>query len=125
MSLKRHVLPFLGALVVLSLFSSTAFAQQAAEAAATPYTTFGWIAISAGLGIGIAAFGGGIGQGRAVGSAVEGLARNPGSSDEVFVPFIIGIALIESLVIYAFVIALMLWLKLPTISVEGTFMVGG
>lgn len=125
MSLKRKAFAFLSALIVLGLYSSTAFAQQAAEAGGSAYSMFGWLGIAAGFGIGLAALGGGMGMGRAVGSAMTGLARNPGSNDEVFVPFIIGLALIESLVIYAFVIALMIWLKIPTIAVEGTFQVGG
>ncbi|MBI2646392.1 MAG: ATP synthase F0 subunit C, partial [Deltaproteobacteria bacterium] len=48
------------------------------------------------------------GQGKAAASALEGIARNPGASDKIFVPMIIGLALIESLVIYALVIAFML-----------------
>lgn len=69
----------------------------------------GWAAaIGAGLAIALAAFGGAIGQGNATASAVEGIARNPGARGQLFVPLILGLVLIESLVIYAFVIALML-----------------
>ncbi|MDH5560083.1 MAG: F0F1 ATP synthase subunit C [Deltaproteobacteria bacterium] len=70
-------------------------------------------ALGAGLAIGIAAAGGGMGQGKAVSAALEGIARNPGSSDKIFVPMIIGLALIESLVIYALLIAFMLVVKVP------------
>jgi F-type H+-transporting ATPase subunit c len=38
-------------------------------------------------------------------SALEGIARNPSASGKIFTPMIIGLALIESLVIYALVIA--------------------
>lgn len=69
-------------------------------------------ALAAGLGIGIAAFGGALGQGKGVAAALEGIARNPGASGKIFAPMIIGLALIESLVIYAFVISFMLLLKL-------------
>jgi F-type H+-transporting ATPase subunit c len=62
--------------------------------------------IGAGLAIGLAALGGGIGQGRAAGSALEGIARNPSASGKVFVPFILGMALIESLVLFALLIAM-------------------
>jgi F-type H+-transporting ATPase subunit c len=61
--------------------------------------------IGAGLAIGLAAFGGSLGQGKTAGAALEGIARNPTSRGQVFVPMIIGLALIESLVLYAFVIA--------------------
>ena len=69
--------------------------------------TFG-IALGAGLAIGIAALGGGIGQGMAMRGALEGIARNPNATDKIFTPMIIGLALIESLVIYALVIAFVL-----------------
>ena len=69
--------------------------------------TFG-IALGAGLAIGIAALGGGIGQGMAMRGALEGIARNPNATDKIFPPMIIGLALIESLVIYGLVIAFML-----------------
>ena len=69
--------------------------------------TFG-IALGAGLAIGIAALGGSIGQGMAMRGALEGIARNPNATDKIFTPMIIGLALIESLVIYGLVIAFML-----------------
>jgi len=66
------------------------------------------LALGAGLAIGIAAAGGGIGQGRAAASALEGIARNPEATSKVMTPMIIALALIESLVIYALVIAFLL-----------------
>lgn len=66
------------------------------------------LALGAGLAIGVAAFGGGLGQGRAVAAALEGIARNPGAAGQIFTPMILGLALIESLVIYGLVIAIML-----------------
>jgi F-type H+-transporting ATPase subunit c len=69
------------------------------------------IAVS-GLTIAIASTGGAIAQSKALSSALEGIARNPGAGDKIMVPMIIGLAMIESLVIYALVISLMLVLKL-------------
>ena len=69
---------------------------------------FKWCAIAAGFGIAIAAFGCGIGQGIGLRSAVEGIARNPESSGKVTVTMLIGLAMIESLCIYALVISLIL-----------------
>jgi F-type H+-transporting ATPase subunit c len=84
--------------------SATAFAEDGAVAAQATgrglYDTLG-----AALAIGLAAFGGALGQGRTATAALEGIARNPAASGKVFVPMIIGLALIESLVLYAFVIA--------------------
>jgi len=124
MKLNRKAIAFLSSFAVVALFSTSAFAQQgAAQAAAgNAYSMLGWIGIAAGIGIGLAAFGGAIGMGNAVASTMEGIARNPGSRDEVFVPFIIGLALIESLVIYAFVIAFQLQ---GSINLEGTLQIAG
>jgi len=68
---------------------------------------------AAGFGIAIAAFGCGIAQGLGLKSAVEGIARNPESSGKVTVTMLIGLAMIESLCIYALVIALILIYAAP------------
>jgi F-type H+-transporting ATPase subunit c len=73
-------------------------------------------ATAAGFGIAIAAFGCGIAQGLGLRSAVEGIARNPESSGKVTVTLLIGLAMIESLCIYALVISLMLLFKLPDVG---------
>ena len=65
-------------------------------------------AIGAGLAIGLAALGGAIGQGKIGAAAVDGIARNPQSQKVMFVPMILALVLIESLVIYALVIAFQL-----------------
>ncbi|HUN56605.1 MAG TPA: ATP synthase F0 subunit C [Candidatus Binataceae bacterium] len=68
----------------------------------------GLIALGAGLGIGIAALGCGVGQGKLAASAMESIGRNPNSTNQLFVPMIIGLAFIESLTLYALVIAFIL-----------------
>lgn len=83
---------------------SSAFAQDAATHATT--TGLDLAGMGAGLGLGLAALGGALGQGKTAAAALEGIARNPAASDKVFTPMIIGLALIESLVLYAFVVAL-------------------
>ena len=67
-----------------------------------------YIALAAGLGIAIAAFGGALAQGKAGSAALEGIARNPGARQQVFLPLILTLALIESLVIYSLIISFML-----------------
>lgn len=88
-------------------FSATAFAQGADIKSQSTAGT-GEIALAAGLAIGIAALGGGIGQGRAAAAALDGIARNPGAAGQIRGPMILGLALIESLVIYALIIAFLL-----------------
>lgn len=58
--------------------------------------------------IAFAAIGGAMAQGKAASVALEGIARNPAAADKLFTPMIIALALIESLVIYAFVIAFLI-----------------
>ncbi|MCB0412857.1 MAG: ATP synthase F0 subunit C [Bdellovibrionales bacterium] len=76
-----------------------------AEEMATQASTGGVSALGAALTISIAVLGGAIGQGLIGSSAMEGMARNPQAKDAMFVPMIVGLALIESLVIYALLIA--------------------
>ncbi|MCI0454563.1 MAG: ATP synthase F0 subunit C [Candidatus Dadabacteria bacterium] len=94
--------------VLLVMFVPDAFAQ---EGELGDLAKLG-LGIGSGLGIGIAGGVAGIGQGRAVAAALSGIARNPGASAKIFTPMIIGLALIESLVIYALVIAFVLWAKI-------------
>jgi len=96
--------------VVLMCLAVPAFAAEGA--AANEFTMKTGAAIGAGIAIALAAFGGAIGQGRSVAAALEGIARNPEASGKVLVPMILGLALIESLVIYALIIAFQLSGKL-------------
>ncbi len=92
-------------LVAAFLTTAVAMAQEAAPVAEAAGKKDGLMAIAAAFAIGIAAFGGALGQGRTAASALDGIARNPAASQKIFTPMIIGLALIESLVIYALVIA--------------------
>ena len=98
-------------MILSSLFvTAIAFAAEEHAAAATSGDSGvkSALAIASGLAIAIAAFGGAIGQSRAATAALEGIARNPGAAGKVQTPMIIALALIESLVIYALVIAFLL-----------------
>jgi F-type H+-transporting ATPase subunit c len=99
----RKVLSLL-AVAVVTLMTTAAFAEGG-EAGAV--VDVGWRALGAGLAIGVAAFGGAIGQGNAVSAALTGIARNPNALPKIFPQMILGLALIESLVIYALIIAFM------------------
>lgn len=70
------------------------------------------IGIGAGIGIGVAAGVAAVGQGRATAAALTGIARNPNAASAIQTPMIIGLALIESLVIYALLIAFLLQAKI-------------
>jgi len=68
----------------------------------------GLIGLGAGIGIGIAALGCGMGQGKLAASAMESIGRNPNSTNQLFVPMIIGLAFVESLTLYSLVISFIL-----------------
>ncbi|MEI6093399.1 MAG: ATP synthase F0 subunit C [bacterium] len=74
-------------------------------AAATEGMDKSWLKmLAAGLTIAAAAIGGAIAQGKAASTALEAIGRNPSAQNKIFVPMIVALALIESLVIYALVV---------------------
>jgi F-type H+-transporting ATPase subunit c len=101
--------PFLAAVAFAATFlvPVLAFAQDD-KIGSNVFDVKAFSALGAGLAIGLAVLGGGIGQGRAAASALEGISRNPGASPRIQTPMILGLALIESLVLLAFVIAFFL-----------------
>jgi F-type H+-transporting ATPase subunit c len=77
------------------------------------------IAIGVGLGMGLAVLGAGIGQGLTASSAASGIARQPEASGKIQTAMIIGMALIESLVIFTFVIMNGMSGKIPNFAATG------
>lgn len=88
------------------LVASVAFADEGAGGSLADRDK--WIALAAGFGIAIAAFGGALGQGRAAAAALDSIGRNPNAAPKLFTPMILGLALIESLVIYSLLISFQL-----------------
>lgn len=76
-------------------------------------TFFAWCMMAAGIGMGVGSLGTGIGQGLAIQSAVEGVARNPSASGKILTTMMIGLAMIESLAIYVFVVAMIILFANP------------
>lgn len=99
----------LASFAMLTLPASSAFAQGgAAEVSGAAQAM---AALGAGIAIGLAVLGGGLGQGRAASAALEGISRNPGAASKIQTPMILSLALIESLVLFAFLIAFFLQSK--------------
>jgi F-type H+-transporting ATPase subunit c len=111
---KKSFIVSLSGMMVLGL-TSTALAADGAAQAAGLWTFFG-IAIACGVGIGLAAMGTGIGMGNAINGALQGTARNPEAGGKIMTTMIIGLALIESLCIYALVICFILVFKIPDLG---------
>jgi F-type H+-transporting ATPase subunit c len=98
---------------VTALLSSTAFAQDGAGGGANAFNVQAAAALGAGLAIALAALGGALGQGKAAAAALEGISRNPGAAPRIQTPMILGLALIESLVLFAFAVSFLLYSKIP------------
>lgn len=100
---RNTVLGLLVAVITVG-FSFAAFAADGTPRPDLNENVKQFLAIAAGLGMGLAAFGGALGQGRAIAAAMEGIARNPGADKKIFTPMIIGLVFIEVMVILTFVI---------------------
>lgn len=77
---------------------------------------FTYTALACVLGLGIAATGCALGQGMAISKAVEGISRQPEASGKIQTVLLIGLAFIESVVIYVLVVALILLFANPFIQ---------
>ena len=102
--MSKKTLP-LATAALTTLISSSAFAQDAAAGSTGGSAA---AAVGAGIAVGLAVLGGGLGQGRAAAAALEGISRNPGAAPRIQTPMILGLALIESLVLFAVFIAYLL-----------------
>ena len=71
------------------------------------------LALAVGFGLPVAVLSAALAQGKAASAALEGIARQPEAAGQIQTAMIIGLALIESLVIYALLMFFMLQSKLP------------
>lgn len=110
--MKRLISLTLFALIVLTVFAPLAFAEEAA-AGDSKLSYYGMAVLGSGLAIGLAGLGTGIGMGVGLRGATEGVARNPGASGKITTTLIIGLAMIESLAIYALVVVLIVLFANP------------
>jgi F-type H+-transporting ATPase subunit c len=107
-------------LVILTGLAAASEEIGKAAATTTPAGNETWFyiacVVSAALGLGMAAFAGALGQANAISKAVEGIARQPEASGPIQTAMIIGISFIESLTIYALVVALILLFANPFLT---------
>ena len=101
----RRILSLVTVATIVLLSSGIA---MAAETAGADSSGRAMIALAAGLAIGIGALGAALGQGRMAAAAMESIGRNPNAADKIQLPMILGLAFIEALALYAFVIAFFL-----------------
>ena len=116
MSLKK-IAPLAGApaFVATVLFPLLASAAEPLNEAAATASANGELKmgayIGAGIAMGLAVLGGGLGQGRQGAAALEGIARNPSAASKIQTPMLIALALTESLVLFALLVAYLLQSK--------------
>jgi F-type H+-transporting ATPase subunit c len=97
----RRLFFVLLAIVALTMLTTPVFAQEAPAQAAR---TTNWVAITSGFAMAIAVALAALGQSRVASSACEGLARNPAARPGIQLALILGLAFIESLVLFTLVI---------------------
>lgn len=90
------------------LVTTPAFAQEATQAAggSNGLIAAGMVALGVGLMMGLAVMGGALGQSKASTAALDGIARNPSAAKDIRGNLILALALMESLVLFALIIAL-------------------
>jgi F-type H+-transporting ATPase subunit c len=88
-------------LMAILMLATPVFAQGAPEAAAAGPN---WVAITSGFALAIAAGLAALGQARVAAAACEGLARNPAARAGIQLSMILGLAFIESLVLFTLVV---------------------
>jgi len=107
--MKKTITTILIALTLIIVLAPVCFAEEAAAGKATTNILYyALAALGSAIGMGLAALGTGIGMGTGLGGACEGVARNPGAAGKITTTLIIGLAMIESLAIYALVVVLIL-----------------
>ena len=93
------------AVIGILMIGMTVFAQEGAAAAGDNASSVSkYRALAAGIGFAIAVLGGALGQSRIGAAACEGAARNPGAAGRIQTMMILGLALIESLVLFALLV---------------------
>jgi F-type H+-transporting ATPase subunit c len=97
--MRKFALMFLVVIVIL-MIASPVYAQAPGAAAGRNWS----VPIGVGIGMGLAAGLAGLGQGKVAGSVAEALARNPGARAGIQLALFIGLAFIESLVLFTFVL---------------------
>jgi len=88
-------------LMAVAMFATPAFAQGGEGAAAAASTN--WVATS-GFAMAFAVALAALGQGRVASAACEGMARNPAARPGIQLALILGLAFIESLVLFTLLI---------------------
>jgi F-type H+-transporting ATPase subunit c len=109
--------------MVFAPFAMAAAAPAAAPPApATDYTkaiVLGCSLIAVGIAMGLGTIGTGVGMGNGLSGATNAVGRNPEAQGKILLTMMVGLAMIESLAIYALVIALIMLYANPLLKLVG------
>ena len=105
--MRKYLKP-IGVLLFFIVLASTPLFAQETTLDETRASLFKWSIIIAGGIITLTAAAGAFCQAKAMSSACEGISRNPGSAPHIRIPLFLTLVLIETLVIYAFFIAIII-----------------
>jgi F-type H+-transporting ATPase subunit c len=95
---------FIGAVLTNTVLHSQVFAQEAFSSASSGSEILSTAAMAV-LAMGIAVFGATNAQAKAIAAALDSIGRNPGAAGQMFLPWLLALVFIESLVIFTFVVA--------------------
>ena len=101
----KKVIAFLSLFIIIGL---PVFSQESTAVTGKVMTDNWALFLGAGLAIGLAGLGAGVGMGSAIRGGLEGISRNPGVAGKIFTYLLVGVALIESIAIYGLVVSLIL-----------------
>jgi F-type H+-transporting ATPase subunit c len=107
----KKLLTLLVAAGALLVSSPLVYAAEALPGAGESYTKALFAVgamLAAGLSIGVAGLGVGVGMGNAINGATSAVGRNPGVQGKIMMTMMVGLAMAESVAIYALVISLVL-----------------
>lgn len=119
--MKKITTVFLGVLLVMVL-SPLAMAAEQAATGGTDYTkaiVIGCSVMAAGLVLGLGASGTGLGMGQATSGSTNAVGRNPEAQGKIMLTMMVGMAMTESIAIYALVISLIILYANPLLKVMG------
>ena len=120
--MKKGVACVILGLLFVVVSAPFVIAADASPAAAVDYTkaiVLGCTLLAAGLAVGFGAIGTGIGMGSGIQGATNAVGRNPEAQGKILITLMVGLAMIESLCIYALVISLILLYANPLLKLIG------
>jgi F-type H+-transporting ATPase subunit c len=120
--MKKSLVSGMMSFALVLVLAPLAMAAEAASPGAVDYTkatVVGLSLLAAGLAIGLGTIGTGIGMGQGLSGATSAVGRNPEAQGKIMLTMMVGLAMIESLAIYALVIALIIIYANPLLKVIG------